>query len=128
MIIAEATNKESLTIEIGDKVKFCGEKQRYTLQGKNDRYLVLTKPFNPRRTYLYTIVDLERGVRGPCDLIFGLPTDCNTPESALECLRWLEGFEGDFGRCEMEVSHRHYKELTEREKAFFQACQEGCEQ
>lgn len=83
-----------------EKVKFEDERQRYTVQARNDRFVILTKPFNAQKTYLYTIVDLERGVRGKCNLIFGLPCDVDTPEGAREALGWIE-------RGEMEVSYRY---------------------
>lgn len=60
------------------KVKFDAERQRYTVMAANERFAILTKPFNAQKTYLYTITDLKRGVRGPCNLIFGLPCDVDT--------------------------------------------------
>lgn len=76
--------------EVAAKVRLNGERQRYTVQARNDRFVILTKPFNAQRTYLYTIADLERGVRGPCNLIFGLPCDVNTPSGASEALAMIE--------------------------------------
>lgn len=90
------------------KIKFDGERQRYTVMAHNDRFAIMTKPFNAQKTYLYTITDLERGVRGPCNFIFGLPCDVNTPEGAAEALGFIE-------RKEMEVSHRRCKDLSEGE-------------
>lgn len=69
------------------------EKQRYTVQAFNSRFAIMTKPFNAKKTYLYTISDLERGVRGPCNLIFGLPCHVNTAEGAKEALTLLENKE-----------------------------------
>ncbi len=106
-------------MKIGDKVKFATEKQRYTLQAFNERFFILTKPFNAQKTYLYTIVDLEREVRGACDLIFGLPHDCDNPENAAICLKYLEGFEDEYGHHEMGVSYRKYQDLTEQELEIF---------
>jgi hypothetical protein len=96
------------------KVKFEGERQRYTIMANNDRYFIMTKPFNAQKTYLYTIADLERGVRGPCNLIFGLPCDVNTPEGASEALRWIEA--GD-----MDVSFRRCVDLMPSELTALQA-------
>lgn len=58
--------------QVGDKIKFEREKQRYTVQARSARYLVCNKPFNARHTVLYTIVDLQERVRGPENLIFGI--------------------------------------------------------
>ncbi len=87
-------------LKVGDKIKFKSEKHRYTIQANSDRYIVCTKPFNVRKTYLYTIIDLERLVRGAVGLIFGLIDDVNTPEKAQECINDLEN--GKY-----EVSHRN---------------------
>lgn len=58
---------------VGSKIRMDGERQAYTVQAANDRFAIMTKPFNAKRTYLYTITDLDRKVRGPCNLIFGPP-------------------------------------------------------
>jgi hypothetical protein len=92
------------------KVKLEGERQRYTVMAANERFAIMTKPFNAQKTYLYTIVDLKRGVRGPCDLIFGLPCDVDTPAGAAEALGYLE-------RREMEVSYRRCVPLHPTETA-----------
>jgi hypothetical protein len=96
------------------KIKFEAERQRYKVQARNERFVVLTKPFNAQKTYLYTIVDLERGERGACNLIFGLPCDVDTPEGAAEALAMLE-------RGDMEVSYRNYVALSQSELAQLQA-------
>lgn len=87
-------------LKVGDKIKFTTEKQRYTIQAKSDRYIICTKPFNVQKTYLYSIIDLERLVRGRINLIFGLVDDVNTPELAQKCVFDLES--GEY-----KVSHRH---------------------
>jgi len=91
-------------LKVGDKIKFQKEKHRYTIQAKSDRFIVCTKPFNARKTYLYTIIDLERLVRGAIGLVFGLTDDVNNSESAQECINDLEN--GEY-----EVSHRNCVKL-----------------
>lgn len=50
----------------GDRVRFSDEKQaRFKVKAASERFVVLTKPFNAKRTVIYTIIDLEQGVRGP---------------------------------------------------------------
>lgn len=52
-------------LRVGDRVQFAGEKQaRLKVRARGERYLILTMPFNARHTSLYTVVDLELGVRG----------------------------------------------------------------
>ena len=90
------------------KIKMCGERHRYKVMAKNERYAVMVKPFNARKTYLYTITDLERRERGPIGLVFGLPYHVNTPERAAKLLAEMEA-EG------WEVSYRKSKPLTDPE-------------
>lgn len=92
----------------GDKVRMTGERQRYTVTAVDDRFAIMSKPFNARRTYLYTITDLKLGVRGPCDLIFGVPCAMDAPDSAAKALTMLQAGE-------MGVSRRRCKALTDDE-------------
>jgi len=86
----------------GQKIWFKKDVKPYTIRCRNERYLICTKPFNLKKTVIYTIVDLKKGIRGTENLIF--------------CM----GFEGDedckeaLGRLtseETEVSHRNFVEL-----------------
>lgn len=81
------------TLNVGDKIKFASEKQRYTIKAKTDRYLICTKPFNAIKHILYTIIDLERLIRGRNNMY-----DYMIHETILCCLEELEA-----GR--IEVSH-----------------------
>lgn len=82
----------------GTKIRFESERLRYTVRVASDRFAVCTKPFNPRHTVLYTIIDFERDVRGPEDLIFGCGFE--TDAQCLEALVRLT-----LG--ESAVSYRH---------------------
>lgn len=94
------------SVKVGDRVKFAEEKQAYTVQARDARYLVCSKPFNPRRTVLYTIIDLEEEVRGPENLIFGMGAE--TREQCEEMLARLNGSAGpNFDNHRSEVSYRH---------------------
>ena len=53
------------------KIKFAEEKRAYTIRCSTPRFAVCTKPFNPKRTVLYTIVDFVDEIRGTENLIFG---------------------------------------------------------
>jgi len=84
--------------QVGEKIRFAEEKQSYTVRARSDRYLICTKPFNPRHTVLYTIVDLIEGIRGTENLIF-----CMGAEDDKGCMEMLERLESG----ETEVSHRN---------------------
>jgi hypothetical protein len=92
------------SLKVGDKIKFESERKKYTVKAKSDRYLICTKPFNPKHTVLYTIIDLKRLVRGPDNSIFGI-YDYGVQEDIDRCLMALEkDSRSDWG--DFEVSHR----------------------
>jgi hypothetical protein len=72
-----------MKLKKGDKVWFPGEKQGYTVRVRNKRYVICTKPFNPRKTVLYTIIDMKEQIRGTENLIFcmGFETDKQCDEA-----------------------------------------------
>lgn len=88
---------------VGDKIRFAEEKTRYTVKACDDRFLICTKPYNPGRTVIYTIVDFVRGIRGTENLVFceGFETD----EQCAEALVRLQ-------KAETEVSHRNHIPLN----------------
>lgn len=91
------------TVKVGDFITFAEEKQKYEVQAASERFLVCTKPFNPRRTVLYTIVDLVEDVRGTENLIFGAGF-----ESRKACEEALDRLEGrSESGCTSEVSYRN---------------------
>ena len=89
---------------IGDKIKFKEEKQRYTVRACDDRYLVCTKPFNPRKTFMYTMVDLKEGIRGRDGFIL-CGGDYTNEEEARDYIKGLRTGEA-------EISRRHRMPLN----------------
>lgn len=83
---------------VGQKIWFNNEKRPYTVRACDERFVVCTKPFNPQRTVLYTIIDLEQNIRGTENLIF-----CMGFESDEDCQEALERLQTK----ETEVSHRN---------------------
>lgn len=57
---------------VGDKIWFAAEKRPYKVMACDERFVVCTKPMNALRTVLYTIIDLQNGIRGTENLIFCL--------------------------------------------------------
>lgn len=93
---------------VGQKIKFEEEKQRYTVKAVSDNFVICSKPFNPRKTVLYCIIDIKKNIRGPESLIF--PMGCETEEEIQEMLQRLE--EGI-----SEVSYRRFLPLNIVEKS-----------
>ena len=84
----------------GMRIWFEGERNGYTIRACNSRYLICTKPFNlKKRTVIYTIVDLERGIRGIDGYVFS-PYDYYNQKDCEQCL-------ADLVSGEIGVSRRH---------------------
>lgn len=88
------------TAPVGTRIWFVGEKRPYRVRARNARYLVCTKPANLHRTVYYTIVDLEEGIRGTENLIFGMGA-----ESDQDCEEMIERLSGH--EDPTEISHRN---------------------
>lgn len=74
-----------MKVNIGDKVYVPNEKRPYTVQARDERYIICTKPFAARHTVLYFIVDLVEQRRGPDNLVF-----CLGYETQEECINALK--------------------------------------
>ncbi|TXG97724.1 MAG: hypothetical protein E6R08_06290 [Nevskiaceae bacterium] len=61
----------SLSFIPGSRIWFKGEHMPYTVQARSANFLVCTKPFAPRHTVIYTIVDIAQMIRGTENLVFG---------------------------------------------------------
>ncbi len=85
-------------VPVGAKFWFEGEKQGYTVRASNVAFCICTKPFNAQKTVLYCIIDWERGIRGPENLVFGFGAETDE-----QCQEMLQRLTED----ESEVSSRH---------------------
>lgn len=90
------------TLPVGCKIKFANEKRPYTIRASNDRFAICTKPFYIINTVIYTIIDLQRGVRGTEGTVF-----CTGFESDQDCQDALERLTTG----ETQVSHRNFVPL-----------------
>lgn len=103
----------------GDRVRFAATAQRWTVRGvtTGGRFAILTKPFNLKRTVLYSVIDFKRGVRGRDDHYgLGYETDELVAE-ALEMFQVTEEREdGKEGRWRAasgaDVSYRSANHIT----------------
>jgi len=91
-----------MKIKVGDKVYLPNEKYPYTVQARDERFIICTKPFNLKRTVLYFIIDLVRKVRGADNMVFGFGYE--TKEQCEENLKRLQSGH-------MEVSYRNVVNL-----------------
>jgi hypothetical protein len=54
---------------VTEQIKFEGDPRWWTVRASDERFIVLTRTAAFGRGITYTIIDKERGVRGPCNLI-----------------------------------------------------------
>lgn len=85
-----------MKVKVGDKVYLPNEKHPYTIQARDERFIVCTKPYNPQRTVLYFIVDLVDKWRAPDNMVF-----CSWYETDEECLERLKELQD--GKIELSV-------------------------
>ena len=92
-------------LTVGDRARFALPAKQahlwWDVQAGDDRFTVLTRQatFRPKGELVYTIVDRERGVRGPCNRI-GQGWDV---EALGGCDRLLDALR----RGDVEISHRN---------------------
>ena len=96
-----------MKINVGDKIYIPTEKRPFKVRACDDRYIICTKAYNPKRTYRYFIIDLVEGIRGPDNIAIALggyetDEDCNE--------RLLELQHGD-----LEISWRRRVKCTEED-------------
>lgn len=61
-----------MQLEVGDMVAVIGEKNRYTVRCRDERWVVCTKPYNAHRRKKHLIIDLENQMYGPDNHPYGL--------------------------------------------------------
>ncbi len=90
----------------GDPVFIPGEKRPFKVICRDERYIICTKPFNPKHTVRYFIIDLEKGLRGPDNMVF-----CSGYETKEQCQDRLKQLQNG----EIEVSTRNAVEIDPNE-------------
>ena len=86
-----------MKVKVGDKVYIPTNKRPYKVRARDDRYIICTKPFNPKRTVLYFIIDLVEKWRAPDNMVF-----CRGYETDEECSERLKELQTG----EIELSRR----------------------
>lgn len=84
-----------------------GGRNWWTVQGRDDRYVILTRqaPFRPKGQSQYTILDFKRGVRGPCNRI-GQGWDFDGRDHRVAARELLDALNGR-DEFPVEISHRN---------------------
>jgi hypothetical protein len=92
---------EPMPLHVGDSVQFAESKRWWKVRAVSERFVIVTSPFNLQHTVLYSVLDWERGVRGPDDH-YGVGYE--SEDEIADALRRLNLSEMDWER--IEVSHR----------------------
>ena len=82
----------------GDPVYVHNEVRPYRVKCRDDRYIICTKPYNPKRTVMYFIIDTKLRLRGPDNMVF-----CSGYETQEQC----EGRLRELQSGRIEVSRRN---------------------
>lgn len=88
--------------QVGDKVYIENQKRPFIVRACDDRYIICTRPYSPKHTVEYFIIDLIEGVRGTDNMVF-----CNGYETDEQCEDRLKELQNG----EIEVSKRNFKML-----------------
>jgi hypothetical protein len=101
-----------MTLQVGNKIKMCNSRTRFTIQAFDERFIIATK--RHFGSYLYTLIDREKHIRGGVNKLFGFCDDVDTPEGAHEALQRMRE---DGGYEVWHVSPRSRLDLTSAEIA-----------
>lgn len=88
------------------QMKFKGDRRWWTVRAADERFTILTRQreFHPRAEVVYTIIDRERGVRGPCNAI-GQGWDFNVDTLDADAALLLEALNLDAKRAAWADAH-----------------------
>ena len=92
------------TAQVDDLIRFPEAGLTFRVQARSRRFIIATRPFAPKKTVLYTVVDLKRNWRGPDDRLF-----CEGYETREQCQARLR----DLVAGRSEVSTRRGMPLDE---------------
>lgn len=84
-------------LKLGQKVFFIDEKQGMTVKAINERYAIVTKPFNLQKTVIYSILDFDREIKAPNNLVFN-NYDYAIQEDINKCMKDLISGEVELSR------------------------------
>jgi len=96
-------NYNGKDINVETKIRFGADKQFYKVKACNNRFAICTRPYNPKHTVYYTIIDLAMLIRGTNNLIFN-SYDYTDQKDIDLCLKELM-------KGKVEISHRNNVQL-----------------
>lgn len=74
----------------GSKITWKGQKTRFKVIARNDNFIIIARPYNPKRIYEYSILDLEYMECSRDNSIFGPKYNYSDKEECKEALKELQ--------------------------------------
>ena len=112
-MIQKMSNPNISEVIVWDKVYWRWEKRAYTVMARNHRFIIISKPFNPKKTFQYSIIDLERKIMWPDNFIFGTYDYLNKDE----CEQAIQKLQEDVGKIDwMDISERRSVPIIDFDK------------
>lgn len=74
----------------GAKITWKGQKKRFEVIARNDNFIIITRPYNPKKTYEYSILDLEYMECSKDNSVFGPKYDYSNEKECEEALKELQ--------------------------------------
>lgn len=94
----------------GTKLQWKGQKKRFRVIARNDNFIIITRPYNPQKTYEYSILDLEymqcNHDNYYCKYNYNNVEECKEALKELQEARDEEKRTGLAGDCGLQLSRR----------------------
>lgn len=74
----------------GAKIEWENQKRTFKVIARNDNFIIIARPYNPKRTFEYSILDLKYMVCNRDNMIFGPKYDYSNREECEEALKELQ--------------------------------------
>ena len=95
----------------GAKIKFDCEKKRYTVRARNERYIIMSKPFNLHDyKFAYSIIDIDNMEMSRSDIIFD-NTNYLDEKECEEAIQDLESGDKELSRRAVASCYDKIKEI-----------------
>ena len=101
----------------GTKLQWKGQKKRFNVIARNDNFIIITRPYNPQKTYEYSILDLEYMKCNKdnyyCKYNYQDKEECKEALKELQEARDEEKRTGLAGDCGLQLSRRGIADIDE---------------
>ena len=101
----------------GTKLQWKGQKRRFEVIARNDNFIIITRPYNPQKTYEYSILDLEymkcNNDNYYCKYSYNDKDECKETLKELQVARDEEKRTGLACDCGLQLSRRGIADIED---------------